>query len=147
MAIDISYVNNYGYAIDQAGLKDNIKLVLNNAQKGNTPEAIVEQNISGTNSALLFEYTQGIAKSNVAQQLVLDANLKETLKFLNSQAAKRMLQSPKKKFGTYIEHIFTDNNTNDFKSSSEEKEENSIQDLMDFIEIEIDNSKVNIFAA
>ena len=147
MAIDISYVNNYGYAIDQAGLKDNIKLVLNNAQKGNTPEAIVEQNMSGTNSALLFEYTQGIAKSNVAQQLVLDANLKETLKFLNSQAAKRMLQTPKKKFGTYIEHIFTDNNTNDFKSSSEEKEETSIQDLMDFFEIEIDNSKVNIFAA
>ena len=147
MAMDISYVNNYGYAIDQAALKDNIKLVLNNAQKGNTPEAIVEQNISGTNSALLFEYTQGIAKSNVAQQLVLDANLKETLKFLNSQAAKRMLQTPKKKFGTYIEHIFTDNNTNDFKSSSEEKEETSIQDLMDFFEIEIDNSKVNIFAA
>ena len=147
MALDISYINTYGYAIDQAGLKDNIKLVLNNAQKGaNTPEAIVEQNMSSTNSALLFEYTQGIAKSNVAQQLALDANLKETLKFLNSQAAKRMLQSPKKKFGTYIEHIFSDNDINDFKSDNKTKEDD-IKNLMELFEIEIDNSKTNIFAA
>ena len=82
MAIDISYLNAYGYAIDQAGLKDNIRLVLNNAAQKtiNTPEEVIEQNVASTNSALLSEYTQSIAKSNVAQQLVLDANLKETLK-------------------------------------------------------------------
>mgnify|MGYP003518200674 FL=1 len=85
MALDISYVNNYGYAIDSANLKTNIKLVLDNASQKtmNTPEAVIEQNVNSTNSALLFEYTQSIAKSNIAQQLVLDNNLKETLKFLN----------------------------------------------------------------
>ena len=79
MNLDISYVNSYGYAIDAANLKNNIKLVYANAaQKGaNTPEAVIEQNMASTNSALLFEYTQSIAKSNIAQQLVLDANLKE----------------------------------------------------------------------
>lgn len=146
MAIDVSYLN-YGYSIDQTALKDNIKLVLSNAQKNsNTAESIIEQKAASSNSALLFEYTQGIANTNVAQQLVLDANLKETLKFLNSQAAKRMLQSPKKKFGTYVEHIFTENNMNDFKSDNKLKEDD-VQELIDLFEIEIDNSKENIFAA
>nr|MCR5266493.1 hypothetical protein [Cyanobacteria bacterium RUI128] len=65
MALDVSYVNSYGYAIDSANLKDNIKLVLNNAaQKSAVPESVIEQKTVSTNSALLFEYTQSIAKSN-----------------------------------------------------------------------------------
>lgn len=147
MAIDISYINTYNYAIDQSGLKDNIKLVLNNAaQKSATPETVIEQNLASTNSALLFEYTQNIGRSNVAQQLVLDANLKETLKFLSSEAAKKMAQSPKKKFGTIVEHIFTENKLTDFKTKEEAKEdENSF--LLELFDIKIDSDKENIFAA
>lgn len=146
MAFNISSLNSYGYGIDQAGVNDTVKLIMNNTKNSNSAENIIEQNINSTNSALLFEYTQGIAKSNVAQQLVLDANLKETLKFLNSQAAKRMLQSPKKKFGTFIEQVITNNNVNDFKSDNKEREDD-INELINFFEIEIDTSKVNIFAA
>ena len=59
MALDISYINTYSYAIDTANLNDNIKLVLNNAAQktANNPESVVEQQLQSTNSALLFEYT------------------------------------------------------------------------------------------
>ena len=145
MALDISYVNSYGYAIDSANLKDNIKLVMNNAaQKSAVPESIIEQNNMSTNSALLFEYTQSIAKSNMAQQLVLDANLKETLKFLNSEASKK-LSSTKKKTTDIVEEIFTDNDVMDFKSEEETKEDDDIDNL-ELFDIKIDMSK-NIFAA
>ena len=145
MALDISYINSYGYAIDSANLKDNIKLVMNNAaQKSAVPESIIEQNNMSTNSALLFEYTQSIAKSNMAQQLVLDANLKETLKFLNSEASKK-LSSTKKKTTDIVEEIFTDNDVMDFKSNEETKEDDDIDNL-ELFDIKIDMSK-NIFAA
>ena len=145
MALDISYINSYGYAIDSANLKDNIKLVMNNAaQKSAVPESIIEQNNMSTNSALLFEYTQSIAKSNMAQQLVLDANLKETLKFLNSEASKK-LSSTKKKTTDIVEEIFTDNDVMDFKSEEETKEDDDIDNL-ELFDIKIDMSK-NIFAA
>lgn len=146
--MEINYVNTYGYSIDQLNLRDNIKLILNNAsQKSmNTPEEVIEQNVASTNSALLSEYTQSIAKSNIAQQLVLDANLKETLKFLNSEAAKRMQNAPRKKFGSYVEQIFTDNNVDDYESSEKDREAEA-EELMDLFGIEIDTGKVNIFAA
>ncbi len=148
MAIDVKYINAYGYAIDQTGLKDNIKLILNNAsQKSmNTPEEVIEQNVMSTNSALLSEYNQNVAKSNIAQQLVLDANLKETLKFLNSEAAKRMQQVQKKKFGSYVEQIFSENNIDDDESNEKDREAEA-NELMDLFDIKIDTSKANIFAA
>lgn len=148
MAIDVTYMNAYGYAIDQAGLKDNIKLILNNASQKtmNTPEEVIEQNVMSTNSALLSEYNQNIAKSNIAQQLVLDANLKETLKFLNSEAAKRMQQVQKKKFGSYVEQIFAENDIDDDESNEKDREAEA-NELMDLFDIKIDTSKVNIFAA
>jgi hypothetical protein len=149
MALDIPYVNNYGYLMENnSSSRDNIKLVSDNsAQKAaNTPEKVIEQNIVSTNSALLFEYTQNIAKTNIAQQLVLDANLKETLKFLNSEAAKRMSQMPKKKFGSIVEQIFTDNDVEDYKSNEQDREAEAAE-LMDLFGIEIDTSKENIFAA
>ena len=148
MAIDVTYMNAYGYAIDQAGLKDNIKLILNNASQKtmNTPEEVIEQNVMSTNSALLSEYNQNIAKSNIAQQLVLDANLKETLKFLNSEAAKRMQQVQKKKFGSYVEQIFAENDIDDDESNEKDREAEA-NELMDLFDIKIDTSKANIFAA
>ena len=148
MAIDVTYMNAYGYAIDQAGLKDNIKLILNNASQKtmNTPEEVIEQNVMSTNSALLSKYNQNIAKSNNAQQLVLDANLKETLKFLNSEAAKRMQQVQKKKFGSYVEQIFAENDIDDDESNEKDREAEA-NELMDLFDIKIDTSKVNIFAA
>lgn len=143
MAIDVSYINSYGYNLNNAGLT----LIKNtSAQKStNAGEAIVEQQQNSTNSALLFEYTQSIAKSNVAQQLVLDANLKETLKFLNLEAAKKRSKL-KKKETDIVEEIFTDNDVQDFDSNEKAKEDSDI-DLLDLFEIEIDNSKDNIFAA
>lgn len=144
MALDVSYVNSYGYAIDSANLKDNIKLVFNNAaQKSAVPESVIEQKTVSTNSALLFEYTQSIAKSNMAQQLVLDNNLKETLKFLNSEASKRL--SVKRKVSDIVEEICADNDVMDFKSEEQAKEDDDIDDLALF-DIKIDMSK-NIFAA
>ena len=86
MALDVSYVNNYGYGIDTANINNTMKLITNNAAQktANTPEAMVEQNVQSTNSALLYEYTQNIAKSNIAQQLVLDnnLNLKRNMQYL-----------------------------------------------------------------
>jgi len=149
MALDISYVNNnYGYAIDNANLKTNIRLVLNNAaqKSANTPEAVIEQNVQSTNSALLFEYTQSIAKSNIAQQLVLDNNLKETLKFLNSEAAKKSSKSRKKNNQDVIEEVFTDNDILDYDSNEQTKEADDYDNL-ELFDIRIDDSKVNIFAA
>lgn len=147
MAFEVSQVNSYGYGIDNAALNGNIKLVLDNAAQKtmNTPESVIEQNVQSTNSALLFEYTQSIAKSNIAQQLVLDANLKETLKFLNSEAAKKMAQKPKKKFGSIVEQIFTDSNINDFKSDEQEREDKDL-DFLELFGIEL-SGKDNIFAA
>ena len=148
MALDISYVNNYGYAIDSANLKTNIKLVLDNASQKtmNTPEAVIEQNVNSTNSALLFEYTQSIAKSNIAQQLVLDNNLKETLKFLNSEAAKKMSKSSKKKATDIFDEVLTENNVLDYESNEKTKEDSDMDNL-ELFDIKIDDSKVNIFAA
>lgn len=147
MALDISYINNYGYAIDSSNLKNNIKLVLNNAsQKSANPgEAVIEQQQNSTNSALLFEYTQSIAKSNIAQQLVLDANLKETLKFLNLEAAKKNSKISKKK-NSIIEEVFTNNDIFDFESNEQTKEDDDI-DILELFDIKIDSSKKNIFAA
>ncbi|MBO6272894.1 hypothetical protein J6O48_08980 [bacterium] len=148
MALDISYINTYSYAIDTANLNDNIKLVLNNAAQktANNPESVVEQQLQSTNSALLFEYTQSIAKSNVAQQLVLDNNLKETLKFLNSEAAKKLSITPKQKYDAMVKHILAENDVRDFESEEQEKEANLFDDL-DLFDIKIDDSKKNIFAA
>ena len=147
MAFDVQYVNSYGYGIDNAALNSNLKLVYDNAaQKGaNSPETVIEQNVQSTNSALLFEYTQSIAKSNIAQQLVLDANLKETLKFLNSEAAKKMSQKPVRKFGSIVEQIFNDGDVNDFKSNEQMKEEQEL-DFLELFGIEL-SGKENIFAA
>jgi len=147
MALDISYVNTYGYAIDTANLSNNAKLVLNNAaqKSANTPEAMIEQKVASTNSALLFEYTQSIAKSNMAQQLVLDNNLKETLKFLKSEAAKKFSNVTKKKATDIISEILAENDINDFKSNEQAKEEDDIDNL-ELFDIKIDMSK-NIFAA
>ena len=147
MAFDVSYVNSYGYGIDNAALNSNIKLVLNNAaqKNANSPETVIEQNVQSTNSALLFEYTQSIAKSNIAQQLVLDANLKETLKFLNSEAAKKMSQKPVRKFGSIVEQIFADDEVNDFKSDEQMREEQDL-DFLEMFGIEL-SGKENIFAA
>ena len=148
MALDISFVNAYSYAIDTANLNENIKLVLNNAAQkaGSNQEPIFEQKSQSTNSALLFEYTQSIAKSNVAQQLVLDNNLKETLKFLNSEAAKKLSVTPKKKYDAMVKHILAENDVRDFESEEQAKEANVYDDL-DLFDIRIDDSKVNIFAA
>lgn len=144
MAIDISYVNNYGYAIDNSSVQDTVKLVLNNAaqKSANTPEEVIAQKVNSTNSALLFEYNQSIAKSNIAQQLVLDANLKETLKFLNSEAAKKMSKTKKK---DAVEKVFTNNDIMDFESDEKAKEDDDIDNL-ELFGIKIDMGK-NIFAA
>ena len=146
MAIDISYVNNYGYAIDNSSVQDTVKLVLNNAaqKSANTPEEVIAQKVNSTNSALLFEYNQNIAKSNIAQQLVLDANLKETLKFLNSEAAKKMSKT-KKKEDDVVKKVVTNNDIMDFESEEQAKEDDDIDNL-ELFGIKIDMGK-NIFAA
>ena len=94
----------------------------------------------------MFEYTQSIAKSNIAQQLVLDNNLKETLKFLNSEAAKKMSKSSKKKATDIIDEVLTENNVLDYESNEKTKEDSDMDNL-ELFDIKIDDSKVNIFAA
>ena len=145
MALDIAYINSYGYSIDASALKDNIKNVLNNAAQKNAPENIFEEMPKSTNSALLFEYTQNMAKSNAAQQLVLDNNLKETLKFLNSEAAKKMSKKGNVKAGDIIDEIITDNDISDFESNEQTKEEDDIDNL-ELFGIKLEGEK-NIFAA
>lgn len=150
MALELSYLNNYGYAIDTTNLKANIKLVCDNAasKTANTAHELVNQN-SNANSALLSEYTQNIAKSNVAQQFVVDNNLKETLKFLNDEAAKnRSLKS--KKYQFVIQKVLTDGDIFDYENDRETEEaqiaEQNIDNLESF-DIKIDENMKNIFAA
>lgn len=147
MALDVSLINSYQYAIDSANLTENIRLVIDKAAAKNQPaeETILEQKNTGTNTALLFEYTQNIAKSNIAQQVVLDNNLKETLKFLKAEAAKRFSPITRKKSSDMVEEILAENDINDFKSDEQHKEEDDIDDL-ELFDIKIDMSK-NIFAA
>ena len=145
MALDIAYINAYGYSIDASALKDNVKNILNNAAQKNAPETIFEEMPKTSNTALLFEYTQAMAKSNAAQQLVLDNNLKETLKFLNSEAAKKMSKKGNVKAGDIIDEIITDNDISDFESNEQTKEEDDIDNL-ELFGIEIEGKK-NIFAA
>ena len=146
MSTDIS-VNAYKYTIDAASLNDNIRLVLNNASYKNEKKenTVFEQNKS-TNSALLFEYNQNIAKSNIAQQLVLDNNLKETLKFLNSEAAKKISKSNRKKTSDIIDEILFENDVPDY-NSDEPSDKNEDADNLELFDIKIDDDAVNIFAA
>lgn len=148
MAFDIGHISSYGYSIDSSAVNDTVNQVLNNAAQkaGVNPESVIEQNIVSNNSALLFEYTQSIAKSNIAQQLVLDNNLKETLKFLNSEAAKKLSISPKKKYDAMVKHILAENDIQDFESEEQYREEDDIDNL-ELYDIKIDTGKKNIFAA
>jgi len=147
MAMEISYLNTYGYAIDRNAVSENVKLILNNAAQKtmNNENTVIENKLQNSNTALLFEYTQNIAKSNVAQQLILDANLKETLKFLSSEEAKRMSKKTGKTKHSVVEEILAENNINDFESNNKEKS-NDEYDL-EIFDIKIDNNKANIFAA
>lgn len=146
MAMEISYLNNYGYSIDKSALSYNVKLILNNAaQKTNQETSVLENKMQNNNTALLFEYTQNIAKSNVAQQLILDANLKETLKFLSSEEAKRLSKKSSKVKHSIVEEILTENDVNDFESNNKEKSQDDYD--LEIFDIKVDNSKKNIFAA
>lgn len=148
MAFEVSQINNYGYMYNASASNNALKLVHNNAQpkSANPGEAFVQQQQVSTNSALLFEYTQSIAKSNIAQQLVLDNNLKETLKFLNSEAAKKWLFSDKKRSLDVIEAVLTENGILGYDTKENEKEDENL-DVLELFDIKIDNSKKNIFAA
>lgn len=143
MSMEISYINNYGYSIDTADLNKNIKLVLNNASQKNTQNNNIEQNFNNANSALLAEYNRNVANSGLAQQIVLDNNLKETLKFLNTQAAKKISKS--RKTTDIIEEILAGGGISDY-NPNEPKENENTNDLEDF-DIKIDTGIVNIFAA
>lgn len=146
MAMDIANLNNYGYSIDRSVLADNVKLILNNAaQKTAQVEQTIENKMQNSNAALLFEYTQNIAKSNVAQQFILDANLKETLKFLSSEEAKRMSKKSTKNKKNIVEQILTENDVTDFESNNREKSRDEYD--LEIFDIKIDDSKKNIFAA
>lgn len=150
MELNAAYLNSYGYAIDRSNIDETVnKILANAAQKADVPEPVLEQNLQNSNAALLFEYTQNIAKSNIAQQLVLDNNLKETLKFLKSEAAKKLSISPKKKHDALVQHILAENDINDFESEEQAREEDDLDnfDDLDLFNIKIDSSKGNIFAA
>ena len=73
-------------------------------------------------------------------------NLKETLKFLNSEAAKKMSKSSKKKATDIIDEVLTENNVLDYESNEKTKEDSDMDNL-ELFDIKIDDSKVNIFAA
>ena len=146
MALNVAYMNSYGYSIDRSSIDETVnKILANSAQKADVPEPVLEQNLQNSNTALFFEYTQNIAKSNIAQQLVLDNNLKETLKFLNSEAAKKLSITPKKKYDALVQHILAENEIQDFKSEEQSREEDDLDNL-ELFDIKIDKSKVNIFA-
>lgn len=150
MAFEVSYLNNYGYAIDTANINNTVKLVCDNAvsKTANTAHELVNQNNSN-NSALLSEYTQNIAKSNVAQQFVVDNNLKETLKFLKDEAAKNR-SSQSKKYQSIVLGVLTAGDIFDYKNDKESEEseiaEQNIDNLESF-DIKIDENMKNIFAA
>ncbi len=147
MALNVSYLQ-YGYAIDTANLKDNIKLVCDNAasKTANTAHELVNQNNNSTNSALLSEYAQNIAKSNVAQQFALDNNLKETLKFLKDEAAKNRAERSKK-YKFVIQEVLNDSDIFGYENNEEKDASDENIDNLESFNIIINENMENIFAA
>ena len=89
------------------------------------------------NSLLLN--TEQVACTNITQHLALKNNVKDTLKFLNLQAAKNMVNSKKRNYN--YKHVSTDiNNTN---------RQTDINDPVitdaNFFEKKLSNPKVNFF--
>lgn len=147
MALEVSYLQ-YGYSIDTANLKSNIKLVCDNAaaKTANTAHELINQSNNSTNSALLSEYAQNIAKSNVAQQFALDNNLKETLKFLKDEAAKNRAERSKK-YKFVIQEVLNEVGIFEYEhdQNSEQTDENI--DNLESFNIVINEDMKNIFAA
>ena len=93
MALNIAYNQTYSYLADAATINQAARTILQNAEQKNATNqekaSVFEMNFKA-NDAI----RQAVI-SNAALQLTLDANLKETLKFLNSEAAKKIINKSK----------------------------------------------------
>lgn len=136
MALNIAYNQTYSYLADAATINEAAKTILKNAE---------EKNATNQEKASVFEMNfkandaiRQAVISNAALQLTLDANLKETLKFLNSEAAKKIINKTKS-FIT-LETAKTGDKEN---SQTQNQYTGEFLELMDY---EIDENTVNIFA-
>ena len=136
MALNIAYNQTYSYLADAATINQAARTILQNAEQKNATNqekaSVFEMNFKA-NDAI----RQAVI-SNAALQLTLDANLKETLKFLNSEAAKKIIN--KSKSFITLETAKTSDKEN---SSSQNQYTGEFLELMDY---EIDENTVNIFA-
>jgi len=136
MALNIAYNQTYSYLADAATINQAARTILQNAEQKNATNqekaSVFEMNFKA-NDAI----RQAVI-SNAALQLTLDANLKETLKFLNSEAAKKIIN--KSKSFITLETAKTSDKEN---SPSQNQYTGEFLELMDY---EIDENTVNIFA-
>ena len=136
MALNIAYNQTYSYLADAATINQAARTILQNAEQKNATNqekaSVFEMNFKA-NDAI----RQAVI-SNAALQLTIDANLKETLKFLNSEAAKKIIN--KSKSFITLETAKTSDKEN---SSSQNQYTGEFLELMDY---EIDENTVNIFA-
>ena len=136
MALNIAYNQTYSYLADAATINQAARTILQNAEQKNATNqekaSVFEMNFKA-NDAI----RQAVI-SNAALQLTLDANLKETLKFLNSEAAKKIINKTK----TFLT-LETAKTSDKESSSSQNQYTGEFLELMDY---EIDENTVNIFA-
>ena len=136
MALNIAYNQTYSYLADAATINEAARTILKNAE---------EKNATNQEKASVFEMNfkandaiRQAVISNAALQLTLDANLKETLKFLNSEAAKKIINKAKSFITLEIVK------TGDKENSQTQNEYNG--EFLELMDYEIDENTVNIFA-
>ena len=136
MALNIAYNQTYSYLADAATINQAARTILKNAEEKNATNqekaSVFEMNFKSSET-----FRQAVI-SNSALQLTLDANLKETLKFLNSEAAKKIVNKTKS-FLT----LETAKTADKESSASQNQYRGEFLELMDY---EIDEDTVNIFA-
>ena len=136
MALNIAYNQPYSYLADSATINQAARTILQNAEAKNATNqekaSVFEMNFKA-NDAM----RQAVI-SNSALQLTLDANLKETLKFLNSEAAKKIANKTK----TFL--TLETAKTADKESSTSQNQYNG--EFLELMDYEIDEDTVNIFA-
>ena len=131
MSINISHTSNFQFE-SRENLKNTAKNILNKqGTSSETLQKIIDSTIFDKNGQLKDVYPNPqLAIIKASSQISINNSLKETLKYLKSQANKKVIKEP------ILGEIW---------SLFEEKTENSYEgELVDFV---IDNSIKNIFAA
>jgi len=135
MALNIAYNQDYTYLASRNVINEAAHAILKNAELKNGIDA---SNLSILGLDFVLKNAKNTSISNECLQMTLDANLKETLHFLNSEASKRILNTKNS-----LQKVETVQSTEKESLSSYQWYYGELLELFDY---EIDDETVNIFA-